>query len=279
MATKSKKSTKRETRTHAPTKKVLGHLSRDHTQSLWEAYRRTKDRALRNRLLERYFPLVRRVAEKILTTLPKSVELDDLVSAGTFGLVDAIDGFDIHRGIQFKTYCSTRIRGAILDELRAQDWVPRLVRIRSHQLERARRALEVETGREPTDVELAKKLGISVADLTHLREEAAAKTMFSMSETKDEDDERAPEGISRMGDPRSDSPMELYHRKDLFDVVTKSLTPKERDILRWYYFAGLTLKEIGRRLGLTESRVCQIHSNVTARLRVSLDTIRPKLSI
>lgn len=235
-----------------------------------------REEKVRNQLLEHYMPIVRRVAEKILSTLPKSVELDDLVSAGTFGLIDAIDGFDIERGIQFKTYCTTRIRGAILDELRAQDWVPRLVRIRSHQLQRARRALEVELGREPTEIELARKLELSPDGLRRMRAEADARAIFSMSDSSEEDEGRR-DGLAGLGDPGARTPLDSYHRKDLFNVITKGLTDKERFILDRYYYGGLTLKEIGRELNLTESRVCQIHSNVMGRLRGSLEKLRTKL--
>ena len=117
---------------------------------IWKTYKRTRDENLRNTLIEHHMPLVRTIAERVLQTLPKSVDVDDLNSAGTFGLMDAINGFDLSRGIKFKTYCTTRIRGSILDELRSQDWVPRLVRLKAHRLERAIRALPIDTHRAAT---------------------------------------------------------------------------------------------------------------------------------
>ena len=115
-------------------------------EAIWVTYKKTKDQNIRNILIEHHMPLVRMIAERVLQTLPKSIELDDLSSAGTFGLMDAIDGFDLSRGIKFKTYCTTRIRGSILDELRSQDWVPRLVRLKAHRLEKALRKLDAALG-------------------------------------------------------------------------------------------------------------------------------------
>ena len=132
---------------------------------IWKTYKRTRDENLRNTLIEYHMPLVRAIAERVLQTLPKSIELDDLVSAGLFGLMDAIRGFDASRGIKFKTYCSTRIRGAILDQLRSQDWVPRLVRLKASRIERALQRLTAEYGREPTHAELARVLEMDHADL------------------------------------------------------------------------------------------------------------------
>ena len=156
---------------------------------IWKTYKRTRDENLRNTLIEHHMPLVRSIAERVLQTLPKSIELDDLSSAGTFGLMDAINGFDLSRGIKFKTYCTTRIRGSILDELRSQDWVPRLVRLKAHRLDRAIRQLEGELGRSPNQVEIAHVLGITLDELQAHEAEANAKTIFSLSEKWDDGDE------------------------------------------------------------------------------------------
>ena len=127
-------------------------------RDVWLKYKRTKRKVYKNKLIETYFPLVKNVAERMLMTLPASVELDDLVSMGTFGLIEAIDRFDLERGVLFKTYCVSRIRGAILDELRSLDWVPRLVRIKANKIDRACHELERELGRAPTFSEMAQKL-------------------------------------------------------------------------------------------------------------------------
>jgi RNA polymerase sigma factor for flagellar operon FliA len=227
---------------------------------------------LRNTLIEHHMPLVRSIAERVLQTLPKSIDVDDLSSAGTFGLMDAINGFDLSRGIKFKTYCTTRIRGSILDELRSQDWVPRLVRLKAHRLDRAIRQLEGELGRSPNQVEIAQVLGISLEELQAHEAEANAKTIFSLSEKWDDgDEEKEMEKIEILADRKSVDPVDTIQQSDALEMITGSLTKKERLIILMYYYEGLTMREIGEIMELTESRVCQIHSNVMARLKVQLE--------
>ena len=224
--------------------------------------------ALRNELMERHLPLVRYIAERLLQTLPKSIELDDLVSAGLFGLMDAIRGFDADRGIKFKTYCSTRIRGSILDQLRSQDWVPRLVRLKASRIDKALHRLTGEYGREPTHAELAESLELDHQELSREMREANAKAMFSLSEKwEDHDDDNATEKVDVLEDRQSIDPMNELNRRDLLNFLTRSLTHKERFIIEQYYRVGHTMREIGEMLALTESRVCQIHSNVMSRLK------------
>ena len=247
-------------------------------QSLWVIYKKTKDLNLRNVLIERYLPLVRYISERVLQTLPKSIDLDDLVSAGLFGLMDAIEGFDLSRGIKFKTYCTTRIRGAILDELRAQDWVPRLVRLKSHKLEKAVQELERTLGREPTAWELSQKLGVEIDEINSVMVEAAPKTIFSLSEKwEDGDDDREMEKVDIIEDKKTPDPLHLLHQKDVLELITRHLIRKERLILVMYYYEGLTMREIGDILELTESRVCQIHSNIMQRLKVHLEKLQQRL--
>lgn len=239
---------------------------------IWKTYKRTRDENLRNTLIEHHMPLVRTIAERVLQTLPKSIDVDDLNSAGTFGLMDAINGFDLSRGIKFKTYCTTRIRGSILDELRSQDWVPRLVRLKAHRLERAIRALEGKLGRNPNQAEIAEELEISLEELQAHQSEANAKTMFSLSEKWDDgDDDNDMEKVEILADRKSTSPVDTIQQHDALDMITSSLTKKERLIVLMYYYEGLTMREIGEIMELTESRVCQIHSNVMARLKAQLD--------
>jgi len=246
------------------------------TEELWIVYREeaakkasqkeNKVDDLRNILIERHYPLVRYIAERLLQTLPKSIELDDLVSAGLFGLMDAIRGFDANRGIKFKTYCSTRIRGAILDQLRSQDWVPRLVRLKASRIERALQKLTAEYGREPTHAELARTLEMDHSDLVKEIQDSRAKTMFSLSE-KWEDDEGSVEKVEVLEDKTAIDPVNELNRRDLMGFITRALTHKERFIIEQYYQYGHTMREIGEMLALTESRVCQIHSNVMGRLK------------
>ena len=133
----------------------------DNMEGVWREYKSTGETKLRNQLIEKYLPLVRYIAERLLAKLPQNIELDDLTSAGIFGLMDAIDAFSLDRGVKFETYCAPRIRGAILDELRSMDWVPRLVRSRTAKFEKARKSLEKEHGRAPTEDEIAKKIGLN----------------------------------------------------------------------------------------------------------------------
>jgi len=247
------------------------------TEELWSLYRKAASGAksrsskleeLRNALIERHYPLVRYIAERLLQTLPKSIELDDLVSAGLFGLMDAIRGFDADRGIKFKTYCSTRIRGSILDQLRSQDWVPRLVRLKAGRIEKALQRLTGEYGREPTHAELAKSLEMDHGDLVKEIQESRAKTMFSLSEKwEDGDDDGSAEKVEILEDRNAVDPVHELNRRDLMGYITRSLTQKEKFIIERYYRDGHTMREIGELLSLTESRVCQIHSNVMGRLK------------
>ena len=253
----------------------LAEISELPTEKLWSLYRVEANKKasgptkrleeLRNILIERHYPLVRYIAERLLQTLPKSIELDDLISAGLFGLMDAIRGFDASRGIKFKTYCSTRIRGAILDQLRSQDWVPRLVRLKASRIERALQRLTAAYGREPTHAELARSLEMDHQDLVKELQEARAKTMFSLSE-KWEDDDGSVEKIEVLEDKTAIDPVGELNRLDLMSYITRALTHKERFIIEQYYQYGHTMREIGEMLALTESRVCQIHSNVMGRL-------------
>lgn len=258
-----------------PSRKPEVDLTTLQTEQIWELYhaaRAKKNTAelerLRNALLERHQPLVRYIAERLLQTLPKSIELDDLVSWGNFGLMDAIRGFEPERNIKFKTYCTTRIRGAILDQLRSQDWVPRLVRLKASKIDRALQKLTGEYGREPTHAELAEALKMDHGELISELEGASAKAMFSLSEKWDDrDDESAVEKVDVLEDRRAIDPIGELHKRDMMHYLTKSLSHKERFIIEQYYQVGHTMREIGEMLALTESRVCQIHSNVMARLK------------
>lgn len=243
--------------------------------AIWRTYKRTRDENLRNILIEHHMPLVRMIAERVLQTLPKSIDIDDLSSAGTFGLMDAINGFDLNRGIKFKTYCTTRIRGSILDELRSQDWVPRLVRLKAHRLDRAMRKLEAELGRTPNAQELANEMQMSLAELLATEQEASAKTIFSLSEKWDDgDDDKEMEKVEILADRKCIDPLDTIQQRDVLDMITRNLTKKERLIVIMYYYEGLTMREIGEIMELTESRVCQIHSNVMARLKAQLDRVQ-----
>ncbi len=241
---------------------------------IWKVFKKTDDDNLRNILVETHFPLVKYIAERLLQTLPRSIELGDLISAGTFGLMDAIRGFDLKRGIKFKTYCSTRIRGAILDELRSQDWVPRLVRLKAHRLQKAIAKLEARCGNEVNDYDLAREMDISIQELSALKSEASPKAMFSLSDKIDDGEDRSDmEKVEIIEDKKGCDPIQAMQQQDVLDLITRNLTKKERLIIIMYYYEGLTMREIGDIMSLTESRVCQIHSNVMSRLKVQIQTM------
>jgi RNA polymerase sigma factor for flagellar operon FliA len=237
----------------------------------WLAYKKTPTQSLRNILMENYLHLVRYNAERIHVKLPDEVELDDLMSAGIFGLMDAIDAFDMERGVKFETYCAPRIRGAILDELRSMDWVPRLVRSRAHKMESATKQLEVELGRSPTNEEIAKRLKISPAEFEKIAKDASAVGLVSLSrkwfETDSNKDVRE---IDVLEDKKGADPVREIQRKDLKELLTKGLSRAERLIIILYYFEEMTMKEIGATLDLSESRVSQMHSSILARLKAQM---------
>lgn len=239
----------------------------DH-RHLWEAYAKQRTPEVKRQITEAYFPLVKYLAERLVSTLPASVDVDDLVSMGTFGLIEAIDRFDLSRGIQFKTYCTSRIRGAILDSLRTNDWVPRLVRLRTNMVDKTLRRLYGTLRREPTVPEMAEALGLTVQAYEALRREATPTSVLSLTDENGEDPEGAGNRmIDLIGDEKGDDPRAEQHRRDVRDLLFKHLSEKEQVVIRYYYYEGLSMREIAGMLRLTESRVCQIHSKVIRRLR------------
>jgi RNA polymerase sigma factor for flagellar operon FliA len=255
-------------------------MTADTVMEWWREFARTRTEDLRNRLIEHYLPIVKYTAERLYTKLPGEVDVDDLISAGTFGLVDAIKAFDLGRGVKFETYCAQRIRGAILDELRSMDWVPRLVRSRAHKLDDARVALEMEMGRKPTEAELAKKLRISQTEVRKLQRDAKAVGLVSLSRKWFEtDSNRDVREIDVLEDKRAVDPFRQFQRKDVKEWVTKGLSRAERLIIILYYFEDMTMKEIGETLALSESRVSQMHSAILERLKQHLGQTRKDLNI
>ncbi len=248
----------------------------DAVRDVWIKYQRTKRKVYKNKLIETYFPLVRGVAERMLMTLPASVELDDLISMGTFGLIEAIDRFDLGRGVLFKTYCVNRIRGAILDELRSQDWVPRLVRSKSSTVDKVGGRLQSRLGRQATPWEMAEELEIEVSDYQRIEKDAKPTAMLSLTDDSSErsGDESSSRIVDLVRDEGGEDPLANVHLSDLRTLATRSLNKKEKIVVTLYYFEQLSMKEIAKVLGLTESRVCQIHGKVIQKLRKSFEKIR-----
>ncbi len=240
-------------------------------QRTWLEYKRTASPESRNRLIVQYLPLVRYNAERIGAKLPDEVETQDLMSAGVFGLVDAIDSFDMSRGVKFETYCAPRIRGAILDELRAMDWVPRLVRSRAHRLDQATRLLHAQSGHAPSLDELSTHLKMPADEFDRLIRDSKAVTQVSLSRKQYEtDSNREVREIDVLVDRRGSDPVEEAEKRDLRELVTRGLSRAERLILVLYYYEQMTMKEIGMTLDLSESRVSQMHSAILARLKNQL---------
>ncbi|MCA9092809.1 MAG: FliA/WhiG family RNA polymerase sigma factor [Planctomycetaceae bacterium] len=247
---------------------------------VWKAFKEDQSsQELRNRLIERYLPLVRYNAERVWAKLPDGVDLQDLISAGVFGLMDAIEAFDMSRGVKFETYCVPRIRGAMLDELRTMDWVPRLVRSKASKLEAARKAAEAEYGRPPSDKEVADKLQIPMEEYDKMKSEALAVGLVSLNKKWYETDSyKDVREIDILEDSKGEDPTCGIQKRDLMKLVTKGLNRNERLIIILYYYEELTMKEIGSTLGLSESRVSQMHSSIVARLKDQLRRRRPEFS-
>jgi RNA polymerase sigma factor for flagellar operon FliA len=243
---------------------------------LWQHFKNDpKNESLRNRLVELYLPLVRYNGERIWSRLPDGVELDDLVSAGVFGLMDAIDAFDLSRGVKFETYCVPRIRGAMLDELRTMDWVPRLVRSKASKLNEATKALEAKLGRQPTTAELSQHLEMPVPEVEKMVVEASAVNLVSLDKKWYESDSyKEVREIDVIEDKKGEDPTRRIQKNDLMRLVTKGLNRNERLIIILYYYEELTMKEIGATLDLSESRVSQMHSSIVQRLQSQLNRRR-----
>jgi len=247
-------------------------------EQLWIQFKQDmSNQELRNRLIETYLPLVKYNGERIWARLPEGVELDDLISAGVFGLMDAIDAFDLSRGVKFETYCVPRIRGAMLDELRTMDWVPRLVRSKASKLNEAMKNTEARLGRQPTEVELAEELNITVPELEKMILDANAVNLISLNKKWYETDSyKDVREIDILEDKKGEDPTKRIQKNDLMRLVTKGLNRNERLIIILYYYEELTMKEIGATLDLSESRVSQMHSSIVQRLQTQLHRRRPE---
>ena len=251
-----------------------GGLSPEDIGELWIEFKKDlTNQELRNRLVELYLPLVKYNGERIWARLPEGVELDDLISAGIFGLMDAIDTFDLTRGVKFETYCVPRIRGAMLDELRTMDWVPRLVRSKASKLNEAMKSLEARLGRQPNESELAEELQISVSELEKMILDANAVNLISLNKKWHETDSyKDVREIDILEDKKGEDPTRRIQKNDLMRLVTKGLNRNERRIYILHYDEELTMKEIGATLDLSESRVIEIHNSMVQRLGKQLNT-------
>ena len=249
--------------------------AKEELNHLWRTYKSTASPAVRERLILHYAPLVKYVASRVATGVPATVEQADLVSYGMFGLMDALDKFDLERQIKFETYAIPRIRGAIIDELRSLDWVPRSVRFKAREVEKAHTLLETKLKRAATEKEVAEQLGMSVSDLHDVVTQISFVSVMALDELVGVGGQKG-ETVSlldTLADAGAADPMagvESSEMRSLLSLAINQLNEREKLVVILYYFEGLTLAEIGEVLGVTESRVCQIHTKAVGGLRVKL---------
>ena len=240
---------------------------------LWETYKAEADSRSRERLILQYSPLVKYVAGRVSVGLPATIEHGDLVSYGMFGLIDAIEKFDLDKGVRFETYAIARIKGAIIDELRSIDWVPRSVRGKARDVERALQALEAKLHRTPSEKELAEEMGISLKDLHNTLAQVSLTSLVALDDSFSGDDNERQPLVDSLQDHKAPDPEASYEdieQKQLLAQAIGKMNERERTVVVLYYFEGMTLAQIGEVLGVTESRVCQMHTKAVLGLRAKM---------
>lgn len=251
-----------------------GRVSQDpEVVALWEHYKAEADAKSRERLILQYSPLVKYVAGRVSVGLPATIEHGDLVSYGMFGLIDAIEKFDLEKGVRFETYAIARIKGAIIDELRSIDWVPRSVRGKARDVERALQALEARLRRTPTEQELADEMGIGLRDLHTMLAQVSLTSLVALDESYSGDDNERQPLVDTLQDTKAPDPQAAYEdveQKQLLQQAISKMNDRERTVVLLYYFEGMTLAQIGEVLGVTESRVCQMHTKAVLGLRTKM---------
>jgi RNA polymerase sigma factor for flagellar operon FliA len=239
-------------------------------EQLWAEYKRTGAREARDRLIVHYSPLVKYVAGRVSVGLPQNIEQADLVSYGVFGLIDAIEKFDPGRNIKFETYAIARIKGAIIDELRAIDWVPRSVRAKARAVEKAYAKLEATLLRTPSDAEVAAEMGISEQELQAVFNQISFVGLVALDEMLSGGERGEATTLGDTIPDKGEGPVAAYEVEEMKQILASAINrlgDREKIVLTLYYYEGLTLAEIGEVLGVTESRVCQIHTKAVFQLR------------
>jgi RNA polymerase sigma factor FliA len=240
---------------------------------LWFEFKRSGSRALRNQLIIYYTPFVKYIASRVLAGLPRHFDEEDLVSYGVIGLIDAIQRFEPDRNLRFETYAIPRIRGAIIDELRSIDWVPRSVRTKARAVEQAFAHLEAKLHRSPTEAEVAAELEMSVPDFHKALRKISSVGTMALDEVLRGGDRSERSTLGETLSDRSGGPVDTFEDKESKEALVRAvegMPDRERTVLTMYYYDGLTLTEIGDVLGVTESRVCQIHTKALRQLRWQL---------
>ncbi len=253
-------------------------LDEEEENKLWREFKKTKSSALRDKFIRQYMPLVKYVAGKVSVGLPASIEYDDLVGFGQFGLLDAITKFDPDKGVKFKTYAVTRIRGAIFDEMRQLDWVPRSVRQKSKEIEDTIGDLESRLGRPATDAEVAKEMNMTEAEFQQTVMKVSGTSVLSLNDVwySGDDSDHMSIGDS-IESPSSLNPDVQVEREEIRKVIIEAineLPEKEKMVIVLYYHEDLTFKEIGQVLDVSESRISQLHTKANLRLRAKLTNLR-----
>ncbi|MBD5519680.1 MAG: FliA/WhiG family RNA polymerase sigma factor [Lachnospiraceae bacterium] len=241
-------------------------------KKLWEEYGKTKSTEVREKIILEYAPLVKMVAGRLSMYLGYNVEYEDLVSYGVFGLIDAIDKFDALKDVKFETYASLRIRGAILDQIRKMDWIPRTIRQKQKKIDAAIREIETKYGRSATDEEIAENLGITNDEYVDWQSQMKVTNVVSLNEFLEQGSE-IPTDNSYNRSSQFDGPEEVIERDELKNILTESLellTEKEKKVIVLYYYEELTLKEISSILEVSESRISQLHTRALQKMREKL---------
>ena len=242
---------------------------------LWADFKATGDQGLRERLILHYSPLVKYVAGRVGVGLPPNIEQADLVSYGIFGLIDAIEKYDLERAIKFETYAINRIRGAIIDELRSIDWIPRSVRSKAREVEKAYQALEGKLQRTPTEAEVADEMGVALDDLHTIFSQVSFVNVIALDELLHAGGDKGDKVTlgETLEDTKAEDPVALFESEETKYLLSKAintLPEREKIVVTLYYYEGLTLAEIGKVLGVTESRICQMHTKAVLQLRAKL---------
>ncbi len=244
---------------------------------LWEKYSKTKDLGIREQLIIEYSYLIKYIAGRLNMYLGSNVDYNDLMSYGVFGLIDAVDKFDINKGVKFETYASLRIRGSIIDSMRELDWVPRSLRQKSKQLEKVYGEIENELGRSVTDKEIAGRMGISVHEFGKLLNEVNVSVLVSLEEYMEQNYEFGGDIVSQDREAAPEKQLELAGLRDVLGEGIDCLPEKERTVITLYYYEELTLKEISSIMGVSESRISQLHTKALMRMRGKLSRHRNSL--
>jgi len=244
-------------------------------QELWKKYSETKDQGIKEQLIIEYADLVKYVAGRLSIYFGSNVEYDDLVGYGVFGLIDAIDKFDLSKKVKFETYASLRIRGAIIDSIREQDWAPRSLRKKGKELERAYFELENQLGHSASDQEVADKLGITLDELNKLLQEVNLSQMISLEDYLEQNHETGFDPFSMQKESNMpEQRLEVVELKEILADSIDKLPEKERTVVTLYYYEELTLKEISLIMKVSESRISQLHTKAIMRMRGKLERLK-----